>query len=79
MTTSGCYFLNSNFKNLRIKYETNTFKQASVLLAFNVANSSSRYISSLLRAFWAFIFTKLGFKCCIMVIASINATILGTL
>lgn len=45
LTTSGCYFLNSNFKNLRIKYETNTLKQASVLFAFNFANSVSRYFS----------------------------------
>lgn len=72
LTTSGCYFMNSNFKNLRINYEKNTLKQASVLFAFNFANSVS-------RAFWAFIFSKIGFKFCIVIITGINAVVLSTL
>ena len=71
-TASGLYFLNSNFKNLRIKYETNTLKQASVLFAFNLANSLS-------RPFWAILFTRIGFKFAMIGITCSNAIVLGTL
>ena len=43
LSASGLYFLNSNFKNIRAKFEKNTFKLASNLFAFNLANSLSRY------------------------------------
>ena len=42
LTASGLYFLNSNFKNIRAKFEKNTIKLASNLFAFNLANSLSR-------------------------------------
>jgi hypothetical protein len=72
LTASGLYFLNSNFKNLRIKYDTNTLKQAGVLFAFNLANSLS-------RPFWAFAFSKIGFKFALVVITCCNVLTLGTL
>lgn len=72
LTASGLYFLNTNFKNLRIKYETNTLKQASVLLAFNLANSLS-------RPFWAVAFSRIGFKMAIIIITCTNFLILSTI
>lgn len=72
LTTSGLYFLNSNFKNLRIHYETNTLKQASVLFAFNLSNSLS-------RPFWAFAFSKIGFKFAMLAITCTNIVVLATL
>ena len=72
LTASGLYFLNSNFKNLRIKFEKNTLKQASILFAFNIANSLS-------RAVWAVAFYKIGFKFALIGITCTNMLVLGSL
>ena len=72
LTASGLYFLNSNFKNLRIKFEKNTLKQASILFAFNIANSLS-------RAVWAVAFYKIGFKFALIGITCANMLVFGSL
>ena len=42
LTTCGCYFMSTNFRNLlRERYSSSVF--ATVLLAFNVSNSIFRY------------------------------------
>ena len=42
-TTSGNYFMITNFRNLVAKYFKHTFSLASILLGFNLGNALSRY------------------------------------
>lgn len=71
-STSGSFFLNSNFKNIISKYEKNTLKLAGALLAFNLGNTGS-------RALWAWVFTKAGFKYCLAGISAANMLLLSSI